>query len=476
VITIWQPWSALMAGLSLTVIVLAYLLLAMQRESKTQLLVEQRTRELSETNRQLEWEVIDRSKAQTELAGLYEISSIFSAVGDFETKATQALDKLAVLAAADWVTLRLPKNDEPSLHLVAASGPAVSEHAPVAVFTEAMAMSARAFAEGKMVVIDDYAARPTASQNLIDLGMQSMVILPVKSAEKTMGLVTVISKDKSHFGPELVGLLAAVGEGLGVLLDNTLLHEQTERAYGELQTLDKMKDEFISTVSHELRTPLTSVKGAAEILMNYRDEDPAIQQEFLGIIDSESDRLTRLIYDVLDLARIESGQVGWKTSRVDLPSVIETAVDITHALTLQKKVTVKIGPGNCVPTVESDTDKLVQVITNLLSNAIKFTPSGGLIHVQSRLLPHSSQAGGARMAEVSVSDNGLGIPASEHGRIFDRFQQAESSLSDRPPGTGLGLAISKEIVVRLGGEIWVESEPGKGSTFFFTVPVAESAG
>ena len=123
----------------------------------------------------------------------------------------------------------------------------------------------------------------------------------------------------------------------------------------------------------------------------------------MGIIDSESDRLTRLINDVLYLARIESGEMGLQTSQVDLSSVIETAVDSTHALTVQKNVTVKVGPGNHVPTVRSDTDKLVQVITNLLSNAIKFTPSEGLIHVQSRSLPGSSQANGVGMAEVSVS-------------------------------------------------------------------------
>ncbi len=242
---IWQPWSALLAGLSLTTIVLAYLLLAMQRESKTRLLVEQRTRELSESNRQLEAEVIDRTRAQQELAGLYEISRIFSATGDFESKATQALEILTELAAADWVTLRLPKKEEPGLHLVAASGPAVAERAPVPIFTEAMAMSTQAFSEGRMIVIDDYAATPTASQSLVDLGMQSMVILPVKAGDRTLGLVTVISKDKSHFSPELVNLLAVVGDGLGVLLDHSLLHEETERAYGELQTLDKMKSWFI---------------------------------------------------------------------------------------------------------------------------------------------------------------------------------------------------------------------------------------
>ncbi|MCI0811451.1 MAG: hypothetical protein J4O10_07860, partial [Chloroflexi bacterium] len=243
----------------------------------------------------------------------------------------------------------------------------------------------------------------------------------------------------------------------------------------EAKEVERLKDEFISTVSHELRTPLTSIKGAAEILLNYPDEDPATQAEFLGIIDSESDRLTRLINDVLDLARLDSGQMRWHMSQADLVSVIGTAVDSTHALTVQKNVTVKIGSADGLPPFESDTDKLVQVLTNLLSNAIKFTPSGGLICVRTRLLPNLDPKTGVKMAEVSVSDNGVGIPATELDNIFNRFQQVGTTLSDRPQGTGLGLAISKEIVAHLGGEIWVESQLGKGSTFFFTIPVAQTS-
>ena len=247
--------------------------------------------------------------------------------------------------------------------------------------------------------------------------------------------------------------------------------KELEKAYRELQTLDLMKDEFLSTVSHELRTPLTSIKGAAEILLKFRDVDHETQLEFLGIIDSESDRLTRLINDVLDLARMESGDTEWHMSPVDLPAAIETAVNGTHALAINKNVTVKTGHSNNLPEVYSDPDKLVQVITNLLSNAIKFTPSGGLIHVESRLVPDDDPKTGIRLVEVTVSDNGVGIPATDLELIFDRFQQAGSSLSDRPKGTGLGLAICKEIVVQLGGEIWAESDLGKGSTFLFTVPV-----
>ena len=254
-------------------------------------------------------------------------------------------------------------------------------------------------------------------------------------------------------------------------------NEKLEVAYGELQTLDKMKDEFISNVSHEFRTPLTSIKGAAELLLDNGDADPKTRLEFLRIIDSQSDRLTRLISDVLDLSLMESGATEWRISPVDLSAAIETAVNGTHALAVNKNLTVKTGFSNGLPAVDSDPDKLVQVITNLLSNAIKFTPAGGLIHVKSRLAPTAHPVTGIRMAEVSVSDNGVGIAATEFEMIFERFQRSDSSDSsdtDRPGGTGLGLAICKEIVVHLGGDIWVESKFGEGSTFSFTVPVAEA--
>jgi signal transduction histidine kinase len=234
-----------------------------------------------------------------------------------------------------------------------------------------------------------------------------------------------------------------------------------------------MKDEFISTVSHELRTPLTSIKGAAEILLNYRDEDSATQVEFLRIINNESDRLTRLINDVLDLSRIESGEMRWEISQVDVTRVVETAVLSTQALTVQKNVKVEVVSEKDLPSAVADPDKLVQVITNLLSNAVKFTPNGGFIRVQSRMRSGPRRRSSQAMVEISVSDNGIGIPTAEFDKIFGRFQQVGTSLSDRPQGTGLGLAISKEIVTHMGGHIWVESEVDKGSTFFFTVPTED---
>jgi signal transduction histidine kinase len=248
--------------------------------------------------------------------------------------------------------------------------------------------------------------------------------------------------------------------------------EDLEKAYRELKTLDIMKDEFISTVSHELRTPLTSIKSAAEILLKYRDEDPDIQSEFLEIIDVECDRLTRLINDLLDLVRMESGEMEWEFTRVDLTEIIATSVNGIQALALQKDISLEISEVNGLPRLESDADKLVQVIMNLLSNSIKFTPSGGLIRVRSRLLPNSDPKAGVPMAEVAISDTGVGFSTTDIDKIFDRFQQVGQSVNDRPQGTGLGLSISKGIVEQLGGKIWVEIEICEGRTFYFTVPVS----
>ena len=203
-------------------------------------LVEARTAELTLANRRLLHEIADRNKAVAsaeemnrwlmeseseldrtfkEMAGLYEISGIFSTIGDLGTKASAALEKVAVLARADWVTLRMPKDDEPGLHLVAVSGPEATKAAPVNTLTGAMTMSMAAFTEGRRIVIDDYAAMPNATQILVDLGMQSMVILPVKARDRTVGSVTVISKDKRHFSTDLVDLLTAVVGGLVGLIE-----------------------------------------------------------------------------------------------------------------------------------------------------------------------------------------------------------------------------------------------------------------
>jgi signal transduction histidine kinase/DNA-binding response OmpR family regulator len=246
--------------------------------------------------------------------------------------------------------------------------------------------------------------------------------------------------------------------------------EELQVAYQKLQELDQMKDSFLSTVSHELRTPLTSIKSFSEILLNY-DEDRETQKEFLNIIKEESDRLTRLINNFLDLSKIEAGRMQWETVELSLAEVIKTAINATQALAAKTNLRVEANVSPDLPTIMGDKDRLVQVVTNLLSNAIKFTSEGGMIQLKAQILNKSKTKRDSGMVMVSVSDSGIGIAAEDYKSIFEKFKQVGDTLTDKPQGTGLGLPICKEIIEHYGGNIWVESELGKGSTFFFTLPV-----
>ncbi len=246
--------------------------------------------------------------------------------------------------------------------------------------------------------------------------------------------------------------------------------EELENAYSELQKIDQMKDSFLSTVSHELRTPLTSIKGFAEILLSY-EEDRETQKEFLNIINEESERLTRLIDDLLDLAKLESGRQQWVTDRIAITDIITQAVHAVHSLVTQKRLNIQTDLASDLPYYTGDKDRLIQVVTNLLSNAIKFTPEEGEIKIKAELVKDTQSKKPVEAIRVRVSDTGIGIEAKNQKKVFERFKQVGDTMTDKPKGTGLGLPICKEIVEHYGGRMWVESESGKGSTFYFTLPL-----
>jgi PAS domain S-box-containing protein len=296
---------------------------------------------------------------------------------------------------------------------------------------------------------------------------------------------TLLKADGTEFPGELStsALRDASGKAVGHI---TIVRDITERkqmeqqlkrqmeelrvAYEKLKELDQLKDNFLSTVSHELRTPLTSIKSFSEILLSY-DEDKETQKEFLTIINQESNRLTRLINDFLDLSKIEAGRMQWETIELSLDEVIQTALNATQALTIETNLKVGADIEPHLPTVWCDKDRLVQVVTNLLSNAIKFTPEGGTIKVKAQLQNGHKPKQDADAVMVSVSDSGIGIAQKDQQSVFEKFKQVGDTLSNKPKGTGLGLPICKEIIEHYGGRIWLESELGKGSTFFFTLPI-----
>jgi Na+/proline symporter/signal transduction histidine kinase len=239
---------------------------------------------------------------------------------------------------------------------------------------------------------------------------------------------------------------------------------ELREANQRLQELDRLKDDFMSTVTHELRTPLTSIRAFSEILRDNPELESLQRTRFLDIIIKESERLTRLINQVLDLAKIESMNAEWHDTEVDLGEIITDSLVATSQILEDREIQVAtdLQP---VPTIRADRDRLIQVMLNLVSNAAKFCDKrNGRIEIRLR---HD-----ARAIRVDVRDNGPGISPDNQKVIFEKFRQVGDTLTDKPQGSGLGLPISRRIVNHFGGELWVESRMGEGATFSFTLPLA----
>ncbi len=228
--------------------------------------------------------------------------------------------------------------------------------------------------------------------------------------------------------------------------------------------VEQMKNDFISVVSHELRTPLTSIRGALGLLAGgVSGELPEKARALLDIAAKNSDRLGRLINDILDIEKIESGKMGFRFASLELMPLLEQAVESNRGYATTYEVELRIVSGVEALRVWADADRLQQVVTNLLSNACKFSPRGGLVEIA------AARCNGNRV-RISVTDQGKGIPPQFQASIFEKFAQADISSTREKGGTGLGLSISKAIVERHGGRIGFESEPGVATTFAFELP------
>ena len=327
-------------------------------------------------------------------------------------------------------------------------------------------------------------------QNRKRLGVEQMgrntasyLGVPIPSGGQTIGVISVQSTDQEgRFTEADQRLLSTIASALGVAIHNARLFEDARTARLAAEEADAAKSSFLSTVSHELRTPLTSVLGFAKIIRRrleerlfplIADDDRKVVQtkqqvlDNLGVVVSEGERLTKLIDDVLDLAKIEAGKFTWNMASVSMADVIERATSATSSLFEAKKLTLVRELEPDLPSITGDQDRLIQVVINLISNAVKFTDSGTI-----KCALHRD---GDNLV-VSVTDSGIGIAPADQPKVFEKFKQVGDTLTDKPKGTGLGLPICKEIVEYHGGRVWVESDLGKGSTFSFTLPIAGKTG
>ena len=233
-------------------------------------------------------------------------------------------------------------------------------------------------------------------------------------------------------------------------------------ANDQLKGLDRLKDDFMSSVTHELRTPLTSIRAFAEMMVDAPGMDAAQRHRFLTLVVAETERLTRLVNQVLDMAKIESGHAEWRNTEVDLRALLQQALLTTSEMFRERGVGVALEMPDVVAPLHADPDRLLQVLLNLLSNAVKFVPGG---HGRVRVVLSVD----AQRASIEVCDNGPGVPAEQQQLVFEKFRQGGEALN-RPQGTGLGLPISRRIVEHFGGRMWLRSEPGQGACFGFDLP------
>ncbi len=230
----------------------------------------------------------------------------------------------------------------------------------------------------------------------------------------------------------------------------------------EIRRLEKVRQDFMANISHELRTPIASLKALVETLQDGAINDERIAQDFLLKMQVESDKLAQMVDELGELSRIESGEMSLKMEPVDVAGVVGRVAERLRAQAERAQLSLVLDNAPSLPRFMGDENRVEQVLVNLVHNAIKFTPRDGKITI-------SSRAEGDRLL-VTVADTGIGIPADDLPRIFERFYKVDRARSGG--GTGLGLAIAKHIIQAHGGEIWVESEEGKGSAFTFSLPVA----
>lgn len=242
--------------------------------------------------------------------------------------------------------------------------------------------------------------------------------------------------------------------------------EELQAANQKLKELDRLKSDFISVVSHELRTPITSIKAFTELMLMKPGMPAERKSKLLTTINRESDRLARLINDLLDLSKIEAGRMAWHIERQSIEEIVQRSLAGIAPLAAAKRQILSAVIAPDLPVFLGDGDRLVQVATNLLSNAVKFTPEGGRIEIRARL-----EANPASQIVVEVMDTGVGIPPQDIDMIFERFCRSGDVLTTRTEGSGLGLSIAREIVEYHGGRIWANSAFGAGSILTFTLPL-----
>ena len=316
------------------------------------------------------------------------------------------------------------------------------------------------------IQMPDILAAPAESRvrgALVRSGYRSLLAVPLVRENRLLGGLTILRKATGDFAPEVIELLQTFATQSALAIQNARLFREIEDKSRQLEVASQHKSEFLANMSHELRTPLNAIIGFSEVLSERMFGDlNAKQEEYLKDIHASGQHLLSLINDILDLSKIEAGRMDLELADFYLPATLDNALTLVRERAGRHSISLHAAIDDRLQYIRGDERKIKQVLLNLLSNAIKFTPEGGRIDVEAKLVNESIQ--------VSVNDTGAGIAPEDQEAIFEEFRQV-GTAAKKVEGTGLGLALSRKFIELHGGNIWVKSELGAGSSFTFTIPV-----
>jgi signal transduction histidine kinase/DNA-binding response OmpR family regulator len=410
-----------------------------------------------------EQELRERVRLATwQMTTLYEVGKEVSANLELEPRLALICSKAAELSGAPAAVVYLRNAETERLHIDAAHGVEITDpEVTVTNFLEAERGLGHSPDDARpMRRATERGAPPMRLPGLSGLEVRNMLAVPMVAEAQVIGVFVVVNK-AGGFTEDDENFLAQYASQVAIAVRNSQLYEHTK-------SLDRLKSEFVAVVSHEIRTPLTSVKGAVELLSDDRYFRNTEQQaKLLTIAHANAERLLVLINDILDFSKLESASLPMNLERQRLEPVVHQGAHNLRTMMEERRIHLEIVLAPDLPDLLIDSSRVAQVLTNLLSNATKFSPVGGRIEISAEVWEDG--------VRVGVRDHGEGIAPLDLPKLFRKFSQVDSSATRKAGGTGLGLVISKGIVEQHGGKIWVESTPGEGSTFYFTLPLAERA-
>ena len=419
----------------------------------------------SDLERKIEARTRELAQSVRELRALGEVSQAVNSTLDLENVLTTIVAKAVELSSTDAGAIYVFDDRQREFRLHATYG---MDQGLVAALTERSTsldepLVARALMQREPVQAPDIRDEPSVNEIIRRAGYRALLIAPLMRQDDIVGFLVIRRKAPGLLPKETVDLLKTFAAQSVLAIQNARLFSEIDEKSRQLEVESRHKSQFLANMSHELRTPLNAILGYTELILDQiYGEAPSKMRQVLERVQANGRHLLSLINDVLDLAKIEAGQLTLSLGDYSLKEVVHGVVDAVEPLAAGKGLALKADVPAQLPIAHGDERRVAQVLLNLVGNAIKFTDKG-------EVAVKASAANGS--LTVAVCDSGPGISPADQARIFDEFQQADSSTTRAKGGTGLGLAIAKRIVEMHGGRIWVESALGKGSRFFFTLPV-----